>query len=168
MVILIGDRVEIFMNALVARSYEIPERADTNFSADEYGEIERSNLRLKDDMKADGELLSVSNLTVTQVAVTQSQSTKLQRQKQQLHEENIEADLVSESDDVVEELVVMNTVESEIPWKTMKIGMGRFPPAVLFDDLLLTDFKRLDLIQWFDRAYVRADTETEFRSLALY
>lgn len=76
--------------------------------------------------------------------------------------------MVSESDVVAEKLVVTTTVESGSRLQTMQIWARRFPVPVSFDDVLQTDFKRISLTTWFDRADVRADAENELSSLALH
>lgn len=99
--------------------------------------------------------------------VTKSQPNELKRQQRQ-QQEHQEAELVPESDYVVEEVVVMTTVESEPRGQTMQIGTRRFLAPVSFDDVSPKDFKWVALIPWFDLATMRADGKGEFSSLALY
>lgn len=77
----IDDLVDVFMNALVARAYETPERTRLNSAAVKDGEVEESDRRSTDNIKAGEELMSVANPTADHMAVTRSQSAELKLQQ---------------------------------------------------------------------------------------
>lgn len=79
------------------------------------------------------------------MAVTRSHFDEFKRQQpqKQQQQEKQEAELVSESDNVVEEVVVMTTVESDPRVQGMKIWLRRFSAPVSFDDVSPTDFKQM-------------------------
>lgn len=79
----ISERVDVFMNPPVGLAYATPKRTDSNSAAVEDVEIEESNQRSTDIMKAYAEPTSVFNPTADHMAVTRNQSAELQIQQQQ-------------------------------------------------------------------------------------
>lgn len=68
--------------------------------------------------------------------------------------------MVSESNDLVEEVVVITKVEDYRKGQTIQIETRLFSAPVSFDDVSPTNFKRIAFMPWLDRSAMRADAET--------
>lgn len=110
---------------------------------------------------------------LNKMVVNRSQSAELRRQQQQQREQQqpqpeLKVEAESEPEDVVEVVIEMVANEVDPRGQNVVIGPRRFPAPVTFEDITASHLKRMSMIQWFDRAAVLADVESDFESLSLY